>query len=102
MPAGVEDYPFEIIHKQRQCNVTITKADHGLVSGNTVFLQFLPNNQGERANIIMDFANSKEYYGLYGSTESSFVRSLYKNILGREPDTEGFKYWTDQIGRAHV
>lgn len=39
------------------------------------------------------FYGSPEYVRRAGHTNASFVTSLYRNILGREPDAEGLAYW---------
>jgi hypothetical protein len=41
------------------------------------------------------FARSQEFADLYGSAPSNadIVNRLYHNILHRDPDPEGFKYW---------
>jgi SpoIID/LytB domain protein len=53
------------------------------------------------------FLASDEYYQGAGSTATGFVSTLYRDILGREPDTAGLTYWVDliksgQIGRIEV
>lgn len=39
------------------------------------------------------FYGSPEYVNRAGGTNSAFVASLYRKILGREPDAEGRSYW---------
>lgn len=45
------------------------------------------------------FINSSEFKTLYGEspTPQAFVDSLYRNVLGREGDTEGQAYWVSEI-----
>ena len=45
------------------------------------------------------FIKSNEFINLYGleSSNSEFIKSLYSNILDREPDINGFNYWSNQI-----
>jgi SpoIID/LytB domain protein len=45
---------------------------------------------------------SPEYYLRSGGTSTSFVTTLYRGILGREPDPGGLAYWTGLLdnGRA--
>lgn len=48
------------------------------------------------------FYGSTEYVNRSGGTNETFVRSLYRNILGRDPDPEGLAYWLGllETGRA--
>lgn len=43
------------------------------------------------------FYGSEEYFGRVGRSNDRFVVSLYQNILGREPDAEGRRYWNDAL-----
>jgi hypothetical protein len=44
------------------------------------------------------FATSAEFVGTYGSLGSpEFVRLVYLNVLGREPDAAGYNYWAQAI-----
>ncbi len=45
------------------------------------------------------FASSSEFRLRYGTlTDTDFVRQVYLNVMGREPDSGGLSYWT---GRLH-
>ncbi len=48
------------------------------------------------------FYGSPEYFRRAGGTNEAFVTSLYLNILGRQPDSEGLQYWLGLLegGRA--
>lgn len=48
------------------------------------------------------FYGSPEYFRRAGGTNEVFVTSLYLNILGRQPDTDGLQYWLGLLedGRA--
>lgn len=46
------------------------------------------------ADVVSFFYASPEYYRLTGSTNRAWVRSLYVQILGREPDRGGWDSWT--------
>lgn len=59
------------------------------------------------AQVAQDFLNSTEFQSNYGLlSNSSFVNQLYQNVLGRDADSTGAAYWTDQLnagtGRAQV
>ena len=45
------------------------------------------------------FIQSEEFEFLYGkeSTNNQFITKLYNNVLKRNPDFDGFKYWTTQL-----
>lgn len=45
------------------------------------------------------FVNSIEFKNLYKTdvTDLAFLTRLYANVLGREPDTEGLRFWIDQL-----
>tara|TARA_Y100000739_G_C20218321_1_gene288802 strand:+ start:216 stop:503 length:288 start_codon:yes stop_codon:yes gene_type:complete len=59
------------------------------------------NNSGDNTynQTASSFMNSNEFYELYFSAESNeeYIYLLYSNILDREPDTNGQKYWINQI-----
>lgn len=45
-----------------------------------------------------DFVTSSEFQGLYGgilNDADAFVTALYRNILDRDPDAAGLKFWAD-------
>ncbi len=45
------------------------------------------------------FIDSAEFRSLYGTNPSNgvFLTNVYRNVLGRDPDTEGYAWWTDQL-----
>ena len=44
------------------------------------------------------FASSSEFQSRYGSlTNAQFVTLVYQNVLGRDPDPDGFAYWVGQL-----
>lgn len=47
--------------------------------------------------IIDNFGLSAESMALYTGDTVSFVTSVYKNVLGRAPDTEGLGFWVTAI-----
>ena len=46
-----------------------------------------------------DFVYSTEFQSVYGvnPTNSEFLLKLYNNVLGRDPDEEGFNWWLEQM-----
>lgn len=55
-------------------------------------------------DVANGFAQSVEFTRLYGSGERNpmVITHLYRNVLGREPEAAGLKFWTDvyMSGRA--
>lgn len=49
--------------------------------------------------IAAQFLGSEEGIRLYGAQPSSatLVQAMYRNVLGREPDADGFAYWLDAL-----
>jgi hypothetical protein len=44
------------------------------------------------------FATSPEFLSDYGNLDTAgFVRRVYLNVLGREPDPDGYSYWAHQV-----
>ena len=41
--------------------------------------------------------NSEQYFATGGAASSDELGGLYKNLLGREGDESGIKYWSDQL-----
>ncbi|MFT7286937.1 MAG: hypothetical protein ACI87W_001046, partial [Halieaceae bacterium] len=51
------------------------------------------------SDISADFAFSEEAQALFpaGASNREFVRNVYLNAFGREPDTEGWDFWTNKL-----
>lgn len=48
--------------------------------------------------ISASFAGSPEFKARYGTpVTADFIRLVYRNVLQRDPDPEGFAFWTKQI-----
>lgn len=53
------------------------------------------------ASISATFATSSEFVRRYGSlSNDGFVRLIYRNVLGREPEASGLAYWVGQLDRG--
>jgi SpoIID/LytB domain protein len=48
------------------------------------------------------FFGSREYYERAGGTDEAFIAALYRDVLGREPDAEGRRYWLDLLAVDRV
>jgi hypothetical protein len=49
------------------------------------------------------FAGSGEFRARYGALDDpGFVRLVYRNVLGRDPDAGGEAYWNDQMAHGRV
>lgn len=47
------------------------------------------------------FVDSREFRARYGDLDAeAFVRRIYGNVLGRQPDTTGLRYWTDRLAEG--
>jgi hypothetical protein len=64
------------------------------------------SQEGAKLRDIADgFVSSAEFLMRYGTVGSSqgdalFVQAMYQNVLGRQPDPEGFLYWTSLLAGA--
>ncbi len=53
--------------------------------------------------ISESFALSTEFTNTYGSLSSGeFVNLVYRNVLGREPDAEGFAFWKGLLDSGQI
>jgi len=45
------------------------------------------------------FVDSNEFRTLYGTnpTNDQFLTKLYTNVLGRQPEAEGYNWWLNQL-----
>ena len=59
---------------------------------------FSSGKDDERA-VASSFLASSEFKQRYGKnvSDSTYVNTLYKNVLGRDADTGGLNYWLDQL-----
>ena len=58
----------------------------------------LASGQGTLEEVSQFFASSPEFQSTYGSlNDADFVRLVYRNVLGRDPDAGGFAFWTAQL-----
>ncbi|MHA6686200.1 DUF4214 domain-containing protein [Mesorhizobium sp. A556] len=57
--------------------------------------------QSSFQDVARSFMASPEFAQNYGSegslSNSAFINLLYENVLGREPDADGFAYWTNKL-----
>lgn len=61
----------------------------------------IDNNGGNLAGIINEFASSTEASKLYGGlSNSALIDKVYKQIFQRSPDSEGLKFYTDQLNKG--
>ena len=64
--------------------------------GYAYWTQSLYTKEKTAADIVHGFFFSSEYQNKKKSNED-VVKDYYKAMLNREPDTEGFKHWTDRM-----
>ncbi len=62
------------------------------------------NNAGSTPEQISDFfAASTEFNIRYGElTDDEFIRRVYRNVLARQPDPEGFAYWQQLLSTGEI
>ncbi len=66
-------------------------------SGATYWLEQFDSGASIDA-IAFSFSESAEFRATYGDTSDyQFVRIVYGNVLGRNPDPDGFAYWTELV-----
>ena len=76
-------------------------------SGLGYYIHQIDNGMSLKA-VANDFISSAEFTARYGANASdeTFIRLLYNNVLGRDPDQGGFNYYMNQlshgIGRTAV
>lgn len=55
------------------------------------------------SGIAATFVSSSEFQNKYGSlSNGDFVKAMYKQILRRSIDTNGFKYWTGKLNSGDI
>ena len=59
----------------------------------------MSSKQDDERAIASSFLLSDEFKLRYGDdiTDSTYVNTLYKNILGRDADTSGLNYWLGRL-----
>ena len=57
------------------------------------------SGRSDVSDIASAFISSSEFKQLYGEniSNSTFVNTLYKNVLGRDADSSGLLYWVGQL-----
>ncbi len=57
------------------------------------------SGKNTRRVVAQSFLGSDEFTEKYGSnvSDETYVNNLYKNVLGREADTEGLNYWVGNL-----
>lgn len=69
-------------------------------------LQFFANqlaNMGvgtghfDESVVVSELVGSDEYFVRAGNTAQGFVDAMYRDLLGRQPDSRGERFWTDVV-----
>ncbi len=59
------------------------------------------SRSGSIGVVADSFAASSEFRTTYGRLDdTAFIALVYRNVLGRDPDPAGARYWIDQLGRG--
>jgi hypothetical protein len=71
--------------------------------GASFWISELRSKRRTLKQIAEAFAASTELVNRYGTlSNSAYVRQLYLNVLGREPDAAGAAFWVNEIGNGKV
>lgn len=71
------------------------------LGGAQFWLNAYNSGQWDTRRIAAHFVVSEEFVDRYGDPDNSdFTTLIYANVLDREPDTEGFAFWKDQLDRG--
>ena len=68
-------------------------------------LNYWTNDSGlSLEGIAQSFFDQSETRTLYpsGTSDSSFVTSVYDNLFNRVPDTDGLNYWVGELGNGNI
>ena len=63
--------------------------------------QFI-SGRNTRSVVDQSFLGSAEFIEKYGRnvSDETYVNNLYKNVLGRDADTEGLNYWVGNLSNG--
>jgi len=55
-------------------------------------------------DVASSFAEQSEYATAYPASSGNefFITSIYQNLLGREPDTDGLAYWVGELDSGNI
>lgn len=72
-------------------------------AGLDFWLDAIRNDVSTLESVALGFTLSEEYQGLYGGLPvEEFVATVYRNVLGRDPDEEGLAFWVNEIGNGVI
>ena len=68
-------------------------------SGLEYWIDQFSSGKNTRRVVAQSFLGSAEFTEKYGSnvSDETYVNNLYKNVLGRDADTEGLNYWVGNL-----
>ena len=68
-------------------------------NGLKYWIEQFSSGRNTRRVVAQSFLDSEEFIETYGSNVSNetYVNNLYKNVLGRDADTEGLNYWVSNL-----
>jgi len=65
--------------------------------GGEAYWNHRANDDIDLARVAEFFVDSPEFTERFGAGNEAILTALYRNVLGREPDTAGFAWWQQQI-----
>lgn len=73
-------------------------------SGLNYWVNEMDSNGWSIQNVASSFAQQTEYQTAYPSSgsNSDFITTIYQNLLGRAPDTDGLNYWVGELDSGNV
>lgn len=71
-------------------------------SGAVYWIGVVDEGRADTSDLTWAFSHSQEFKNTYGDalTIEDFVRIVYGNVLGREPDKGGYDYWVAEMHRG--
>lgn len=52
------------------------------------------------ADFMLETDSAKQYFGSSLNSNEAFIKHIYRNSLGREPDKEGLNYWIGELNKG--
>ena len=72
-------------------------------SGLNYWVNEMENNNWTIQNVASSFAQQDEYKTAFPAADhTSFITTIYNNLLGRAPETEGLNYWVGELTNGTI
>lgn len=95
----------DVFYKSDEFRLKMTREAYHLafnrdpdLGGQSYWMNELRNNRVQPEDLHSLFASSPEmYFSVGGGTNLGYVNALYRNLLGRDPDSGGLSYWVGKL-----